>query len=236
MPSDSKSAFSRDNPSPHYIARIALHKQMHEQGEASRGKSAQKTYAGTNSRKQAHFVKAMFERYGGKTLLDYGSGKGLQYEPAEIEGTNGAVYPDLRSYWGVDAVRCYDPGHESLCTLSTQSFDAVISTDVLEHCPEEDLGWILEEIFDHARTFVFANIACYPAKKTLPNGENAHCTVRPVAWWQKLIREEAARHPGVRYRFNFELRERPPLEGLGDRLRALFKKRKLVERIVVFEG
>ena len=84
---------------------------------------------------------------------------------------------------------------------------------------------------------MFANIACYPANKTLPNGENAHCTVRPVAWWQKVITEEASRHTAVRYRFNFELREAPaPPRGLRERIRALVKKRKPVERIVVFEG
>jgi hypothetical protein len=237
MQPDAQTGYGRENPSPRYIARIALHKELHEQGEAARGKSSQKTYAGTNARKQAHFVKAMFERYGGRTLLDYGSGKGRQYEPAEIEGTDGVVHPDLKSYWGIDSVTCFDPGHESISTPPKERFDGVISTDVLEHCPEDDLGWILEEIFSFARTFVFANIACYPANKTLPNGENAHCTVRPVAWWQKLISEKASRHPDVRYRFNFELRESPPPpKGLGARLRALVKKPKHVERLVVFEG
>jgi hypothetical protein len=57
-------------------------------------------------------------------------------------------------------------------------FDGVVCTDVLEHCPEEDLPWIVGELFGYARLFVFANVACYPAAKKLPNGENAHCTIR----------------------------------------------------------
>ena len=41
----------------------------------------------------------------------------------------------------------------------TGQFDGVISTDVLEHCPEPDLPWILDEMFGAARKFIFANIA-----------------------------------------------------------------------------
>jgi hypothetical protein len=50
---------------------------------------------------------------------------------------------------------------------------------------------ILTEQFRYARKFVFGNIAAYPATKTLPNGENAHCTVQPPEWWRATI--EAAR-------------------------------------------
>jgi hypothetical protein len=52
-----------------------------------------------------------------------------------------------------------------------------------------------------ARKFVFANIASYPAAKILPNGENAHCTIRPVEWWSQIIAPIAARHPGLVTRF-----------------------------------
>lgn len=56
----------------------------------------------------------------------------------------------------------------------------MICTDVLEHCPEEDIPWIVDELFAFARKFVYANIACFPARKQLPSGGNAHCTVKPV--------------------------------------------------------
>ena len=41
---------------------------------------------------------------------------------------------------------------------------------------------------------MFANVACYPARKRLPTGENAHCTIRPPGWSEGL-RKVAARHP-----------------------------------------
>lgn len=70
---------------------------------------------------------------------------------------------------------------------------------MLEHCPEEDIEWIVDELFSYAKKFVFAVAACYPAQKHLPNGENAHCTIKPVEWWKDLLQETAARYPGVIY-------------------------------------
>ena len=52
-------------------------------------------------------------------------------------------------------------------------------------------GSIVAEIFSYARRFVYVNVACYPAEKRLPNGENAHCTVRPPEWWAKLYGDAA---------------------------------------------
>ena len=79
--------------------------------------------------------------------------------------------------------------------------DLVVCTDVLEHCPPEDVPWIVEELFMLARKFVFANIACYPARKYLRNGENAHCTVAPVEWWSEQIWRVAQRYANIDYRF-----------------------------------
>ena len=56
------------------------------------------------------------------------------------------------------------------------TYDGVISTDVLEHIPEEDIPWVLDDLFAQAKTFIYAVAACYPAKKIMPDGTNAHCT------------------------------------------------------------
>jgi hypothetical protein len=77
----------------------------------------------------------------------------------------------------------------------------VICTDVLEHCPEEDIAWILDELFAFARKFVYANVACFPARKQLPSGGNAHCTVKPVKWWEEQIVRAARARPELLYEF-----------------------------------
>jgi hypothetical protein len=62
-------------------------------------------------------------------------------------------------------------------------------------------------MFSYARRFVFACIACYAAKSTLPNGENAHTTVRSSAWWHDLFTAVAAKHPGVIWKIFTEVHD-----------------------------
>ena len=138
-------------------------------------------------------------RYGAKTLLDYGAGKGMQYQPMQIIAEGIGEWPSIQTFWGVDEIYCYDPAYTPFNQLPNKKFDGVISTDVLEHCPEEDIPWILDEIFGYATRFVFANVACYPAKKRLPNGENAHCTIREPEWWQRLLSEVSSKHAGIKW-------------------------------------
>jgi hypothetical protein len=64
--------------------------------------------------------------------------------------------------------------------------------------------WILDEIFSYATRFIFANAACYPALTTLPNGENAHCTLRPAEWWQAVFTAAASSHSGVMWKLAVE--------------------------------
>jgi hypothetical protein len=169
---------------------------MHLQGETALGIPAHQTFSGLSLMPHARRIKHLIQRSGACTILDYGSGKGQQYSisPLQIEGEG--TWSNLVDYWEVAAVYCYDPHYEPFSRIPSARYDGVICTDVLEHCPEEDLPWILEEIFRFAGRFVFASVACYSARKRLPNGENAHCTVRPPAWWRGLIERTAAERGG----------------------------------------
>ena len=149
-------------------------------------------------------IKAMIDAHSARTILDYGSGKGCQYQQVQVTLSDGRVFPTIPAFWGVDSVTCYDPAYEPFKQLPQMQFDGVVCTDVLEHIPEDDLPWIVEELFGFARRFVYVNVACYPAMKRLPNGENAHCTVRPTAWWDTLVRGIAGRHPNVAYKFSLD--------------------------------
>lgn len=195
------SRYSRNNPSPRYLELQTLYRKMHEEGERFSGLPAEKTFTGQSLLPQARRILELIDMTGASTILDYGCGKGEQYKASPVAIPNVGVFHSMQDYWVVDAIHCYDPNYLPFSELPTGKFDGVISTDVLEHCPEPDLPWILEEIFGFANLFVFANIACYPAKKRLANGENAHCTIRPPEWWKQLIEEVAARHPHIKWRF-----------------------------------
>jgi hypothetical protein len=199
--------YSRSNPSPRYARLLAQYREMHREGVTDRGIPPDRTFPGKSLPPQAGHIKRLIDLTGARTILDYGSGKGQQYQPLPFADPGGTVQLGIPAWWGVE-VRCYDPAYEPYSALPEGTFDGVISTDVLEHCPEEDMPWIVEGLFGFAAKFVFANIACFPARKRLPNGQNAHCTVRPLKWWRGLIEKVAARHPSVLYEFRLQLSER----------------------------
>jgi len=198
----SQQKYTRASPSPRYRRLLEQYQHMHLHGEQDAGIPPEQTFPGRSLPKQAPYIKRLIKATSAVTILDYGCGKGQQYWPRRIaDPDEGVEYPDIKSYWGVQAIQCYDPGYQPYMQLPTGNFDGVICTDVLEHCPEEDIPWILGEQFDYAHKFVFANVACFPARKKLPSGGNAHCTIRPVKWWEEVIGRAARARASVLYEF-----------------------------------
>lgn len=189
--------YSRRNPSPRYVALAAMYREMHASGERFLGVPAHKTFDGRSLPPQAPRIRRLVARTGAQSILDYGSGKGQQYEPRPVAIKGEGTWDSVIDYWGVDEVTCFDPAYPPFSKLPERIFDGVISTDVLEHCPEEDIDWIVGEMFSYATRFVFATIACFPARKRLPSGENAHCTIRPPEWWEGIFSRAADRSSGV---------------------------------------
>ena len=191
--------YSRHNPSARYRQLISLYQDMHLHGDRQKGHLASKTFDGRSLVPQAQRIKRLIDGLGASRILDYGSGKGTQYDPVPFEVQGLGKWDGVLDYWEVDEVVCFDPAYPPYSRMPQGKFDGVIATDVLEHCPEEDMDWIVDEMFGFAGRFVYATIACYPAAKRLPNGENAHCTIRPPEWWNGLFDAAAARHGGVRW-------------------------------------
>ncbi len=193
--------YSRTTPSSRYLELQSLYRTMHEKGETSLRIPPEQTFPGKSLLPQEGRIKRLIGQTGAQTILDYGCGKGKQYGPRLIQDESGKQWPGVIDFWDVEEIECYDPCYEPYSKLPAGKFDGVISTDVLEHCPEQDVPWIVDEIFGYATRFVFANVACYPAQKSLPNGENAHCTIKPADWWRNLVQDIVARHPHVIWEF-----------------------------------
>src|SRR5690349_6616783 len=128
--------YSRSNPSPRYRELTSLYAQMHVGGQPDQNIKAQDLFNGASILPQLPKIKLLAGEFGAKTLLDYGSGKGLQYRARNIKLRNGDVIESVQSYLGVDSITCYDPGVAEFQAFPQSQFDGVISTDVLEHCPE----------------------------------------------------------------------------------------------------
>lgn len=109
------------------------------------------------------------------TILDYGSGKGMQYSKFKIH-----------EVWKV-SVDCYDPYVAGIDILPDKKYDGVICTDVLEHVPEEKLDEALSIIFSKATKFVFLCIHIGEAKKTFSDGTNVHVTIKSKEFWTELV-------------------------------------------------
>jgi len=121
----------------------------------------------------------VFKKEDTKTLLDYGCGQGIQYSEAKVH-----------ELWGIKEVECYDPAIEQYSMKPDKSkfFDAIICIDVMEHIPERSVNDILQDIFAYKTNLVFFSISTVLAKAKLPDGSNAHCTVKSADWWLKKLK------------------------------------------------
>lgn len=112
-----------------------------------------------------------------KTIIDMGCGKAKPYFVDKID-----------EEWNVDAT-LYDPFFEQLNKLDVgKQHDVVLSIDVIEHIPEEEIDSWLELLFALALKAVVVTFCNRPAKKTLPiSGGNAHILQRDRDWWENRL-------------------------------------------------
>jgi hypothetical protein len=192
--------YSRQSPSGRYQELLQQYSTLHADGDRKRGLAAEQTYAGISLFRQCAGIRELIQQTGASTILDYGCGKGIAYDLSPIDIPGEGRVESLLDYWDVDSVHCFDPCYPPYANLPQGRFGGVICTDVLEHCPEDDLGWIVRELFSFADRFVFANVACYSALAHLPNGENAHLTIRDPQWWEALFATTAKTYPDVGWR------------------------------------
>lgn len=125
-------------------------------------------------------IKNLVDQTDSKTLLDFGSGTGQQYTIGKINESFGILSENIT---------CYDPGVSQFETLPEEKFDAIISTDVFEHIPEEEVPGAVRYVLTHAKKFAFIIIHCGLAIKKFPDGTNLHVTVKPPEWWNSIFAE-----------------------------------------------
>lgn len=156
--------------SPKYLE---MQKEMHARIDRVYG------VAGSNNSARVFMAGAqMLRRKGVCDVLDYGCGPGLL-----VNSIRGA-FPDIPglNYYEYDP--CI-PGKDA----EPKPADVVFCGDVMEHVESECVEAVVRHIRDLTKSVAIFIISLRPASKTLPDGRNAHITVKPQDWWLSWIKK-----------------------------------------------
>jgi hypothetical protein len=168
-------------PTAHYYQAIE---------EATEHHLSSKTYSGKFLRPHAPYIKEIIDRLDCRTVLDFGCGKGKQYEWRATE--DGQAIPKgltIEEYWGVPVTK-HDPAYPPLAAVPTGRFDLVICTHVVGSVPRADLRWFRQGLERYAAK------AIYYAEKIGPVGKQVFSRpdLMPRDWtreeWVAALRSE----------------------------------------------
>jgi len=106
------------------------------------------------------------------SIIDYGAGQGRFVDLLDV--------PSL-------AVRdAYDPAIPEFATLAREAYDFALCIDVMEHIEPDEVADVLAHVASLSSRALFI-VDTGPARARLPDGRNAHVTIRPPAWWGRKI-------------------------------------------------
>jgi hypothetical protein len=109
-----------------------------------------KTWSGRFTWKMRHRIKELIDQFEVKSILDYGCGKGRQYEDIDEKGQN------LEQYWGIMTTK-YDPCVTWFSQEPHGKFDMVICVQVLGSIPRDDLPWVIDRLYRFASKVIFVS-------------------------------------------------------------------------------
>jgi hypothetical protein len=109
---------------------------------------------------------------GVESIVNYGCGKSNLSET-------------LKEF-GIKKADNYDPAIPEYNQLPAGPYDCVITTDVLEHIPEDELPGAISNFKRLSSTAIHIP-HLEKARFTLPNGENAHCTIKTASEWKRFF-------------------------------------------------
>lgn len=137
-----------------------------EYREQNRELHRQRTDYGISSQRHVAMINDLAQQNGFQSVLDYGCGKGRL-------GAQLSPLYDWRDYDPAIGGKEAEPGPA----------DFVVCTDVLEHIEPLCLADVLDDLKRVTSKMVFMTVSTRKAKKTLPDGRNAHLIVEPMEWW-----------------------------------------------------
>jgi len=160
---------------------IKLYENMARDGyKRTDGIEIKKAFSDFELRKFRDLCKEKISSENIKTILDYGGG-GSNWEEPNFDPLTGE---SAKKFFNVQEVTTYEPARN---LSEKKKSDCVVCIDVLEHIFIADIPNVIDELFSLTNNLLVINVACYKAAAILPNGENAHITIRPPSWWKGVI-------------------------------------------------
>ena len=170
---------------------ITFYKTMAKEGyDRIDGMRVQSAYNDFELQKFRNVVKQNMQSEQIKSVLDYGGG-GSDWDAVNFEPTTGE---SAKQFFNVREVNTYEPARSLLKKVKS---DCVVCVDVLEHIFVADVSSVIKDLFSLSKKLLIINVACYKAAALLPNGENAHVTVRNPHWWKGAIDTIAMNHRDI---------------------------------------
>jgi len=102
----------------------------------------------------------------------------------------------------VKTIEHIDPVADAAVPDKGSLFDAVVCTNTLEYLPDDDVPWVLEQLFSRAERLLYCEIR---AARTTGREEQQYPTrpwTRSVEWWHYQFQIVARHHPEVRWRLH----------------------------------
>jgi hypothetical protein len=134
---------------------------------------ATRTY-GDTSIKNLRYIRPQVKVLAPATILDFGCGRS---KLVDVLGQSVGA-----------SIKRYDPAIPEYSTPPEGVADLLINVDVLEHVPEDKLDTVVGHMARLCRNAIIV-IDTVQAEAVLPNGENAHCTLRSQEWWGQYLRK-----------------------------------------------
>lgn len=121
------------------------------------------------------------------SVLDFGCGQGIQLRKA-MDDTSESIFDVIGLY-----VQCwwlYDPAIERYSEPPNTLFDVIVCSEVMEHIPEESVDEVLLEQKQYLKDdgLICLTIAALESFNSFEDGENLHCTIMPVSWWEEKLK------------------------------------------------
>lgn len=137
----------------------------------------QKKHSFSEKYKNYDVIKEFVSSSRPESIIDFGCAHGKLIERLKKDFTN------------IKTIEGYDPGVKEFSVLPDKQYDVLISNDVIEHIEPKFLDETLSKMEELYTKRAWLIIACYPAKKRLPDGRNAHLCVYPPDRWIRKINQ-----------------------------------------------